>query len=419
MTMTDLFIGLYPYVVCALLLYALIIALRRYFVGALNPERAHASKPSAPALAVLRTILIAFVLSRALIWGIGYVGNAISGSLDTYLNNQLFIWTQWDAPHYLGIAENGYVTEGDARLHIVFYPLYPYLVRGLHALCPFLSITAWAFLVSNAALIGAAYVLFRLTEDTYGAKCARRAVWLFLLCPTGMFFSIPYTESVFLLCTLLSVRSARRQRFLLSVLFGALASFSRLPGAVCAVPLYYELIRAARRRGDSKARALLMSALKCLPILSGFAAYVLINAIVTGNPFQFLIYQREHWGQSAGSVFRTARYTAYSLIYPNVDWYRWGVWLPQTVFLLLSAVMLALSARRLNAPDLAYALVYENVVISPTMLISGPRYLCAMYPAYLILARVRRRWARMLVYAVLAVLYVYCCWMFTVNRILL
>lgn len=417
--MTDLFIGIYPYVVCALLLYALIVALRRYFVGALNPAEAPASKPSAPAFAVLRTILIAFVLSRALIWTVAYVGNALSGSLDTYLNNQLFVWTQWDAPHYLGIAENGYVTEGDARLHIVFYPLYPYLVRGLHAVIPLLSITAWAFIVSNAALLGAAYVLFRLAEGTYGSRCARRAVWLFLFCPTGMFFSIPYTESIFLLCTLLSVLSARKQRFLCALLFGALASFSRLPGAVCAVPLYYELIRAARRRGDGKAHALLMSALKCLPILSGFAAYMIINAVVTGNPFQFLIYQRGHWGQSAGSVFRTARYTAYYLVYPNVDWYRWGVWIPQSAFLLLSAVMLALSARRLNVPDLAYALVYENVVISPTMLISGPRYLCAMYPAYLILARIRRRWARALVYALLAALYMYCVWMYTVNRILL
>lgn len=419
MMMTDLFIGIYPYVVCALLLYALIVALLRYFAGALRPAKASASRSPTPVFAVLRTILIAFILSRALIWAIGYVGNALSGSLDTYLNNQLFIWTQWDAPHYLGIAENGYVTEGDARLHIVFYPLYPYLVRGLHALFPFLSVTAWAFLVSNAALLGAAFVLFRLTEDTYGAKIARRAVWLFLFCPTGMFFSIPYTESIFLLCTLLSVLSARRHRFLCALLFGALASFSRLPGAVCAVPLYYELIRTARTRGDSKPRALLMSALKCLPILSGFAAYVVINAVVTGNPFQFLIYQREHWGQSAGSVFRTARYTAYYLVYPNVDWYRWGVWLPQSVFLLLSAVMLALSARNLHAPDLAYALVYENVVISPTMLISGPRYLCAMYPVYPILARLRKRWTRALVYALFAILYVYCVWMYTVSRILL
>ena len=91
MTMTDLFIGIYPYVVCALLLYALVVALWRYFAGALNPTETHASKRSAPAFAVLRTILIAFVLSRALIWAIGFVGNALSGSLDIYLNNQLFI----------------------------------------------------------------------------------------------------------------------------------------------------------------------------------------------------------------------------------------------------------------------------------------------------------------------------------------
>ena len=34
----------------------------------------------------------------------------------------LSLWLKGDAPHYLGIADNWYVTTGDARFHIVFFP---------------------------------------------------------------------------------------------------------------------------------------------------------------------------------------------------------------------------------------------------------------------------------------------------------
>ena len=33
--------------------------------------------------------------------------------------------TRWDGSHYIGLIQNGYVNLGDARFHIVFYPLFP------------------------------------------------------------------------------------------------------------------------------------------------------------------------------------------------------------------------------------------------------------------------------------------------------
>lgn len=41
----------------------------------------------------------------------------------------LEIWNRWDGPHYLDIARDGYVTQGDQRNWIVFYPLYPWAIR--------------------------------------------------------------------------------------------------------------------------------------------------------------------------------------------------------------------------------------------------------------------------------------------------
>ena len=35
-----------------------------------------------------------------------------------------------DATRYLDIAQNGYVTEGENKINLVFYPLYPLLTRA-------------------------------------------------------------------------------------------------------------------------------------------------------------------------------------------------------------------------------------------------------------------------------------------------
>ena len=42
----------------------------------------------------------------------------------------LEVWNRWDAPHYLDIARQGYVSTGEESRWIVFYPLYPWLVRA-------------------------------------------------------------------------------------------------------------------------------------------------------------------------------------------------------------------------------------------------------------------------------------------------
>ena len=83
------------------------------------------------------------------------------------------LWTRWDATHYLKLAEKGYVAKGDGRTSIVFYPLYPWLVRAVRFLCR--SYFGAALIVSGAASIGAGILLRRLTELDEPAEVARLA----------------------------------------------------------------------------------------------------------------------------------------------------------------------------------------------------------------------------------------------------
>ncbi len=41
----------------------------------------------------------------------------------------LELWNNWDSTHYLKLAEHGYVAAGDSWVSLVFFPLYPWLVR--------------------------------------------------------------------------------------------------------------------------------------------------------------------------------------------------------------------------------------------------------------------------------------------------
>src|SRR3989442_15600924 len=51
--------------------------------------------------------------------------NQTFNSLLEWLN----VWNRWDATHYQNIAQHGYQAIGEARFLLVFFPLYPLLVR--------------------------------------------------------------------------------------------------------------------------------------------------------------------------------------------------------------------------------------------------------------------------------------------------
>ena len=365
-------------------------------------------------------VLIAFAASRLLVALVCLVAHWIdSRSLAGFfgaLGDNLF---PWDARHYIHIIENGYVAAGEERLFIVFFPLYPLACRCVWLLTG-LPADAVALAASNAALIGAGAALYRLVElDGDGAK-ARRAMLLMMFCPMTYFFSIAYSESTFLLMTLLAVLCARRRRFAPALLFGALASGARLLGMATAIPIFWELLRASREarggeaeplRGGELARCVTLCALKTLPVSLGFLTYLYINWRLFGNPTQFLIFQSEHWFQNFATIGNTFRYSLYNALNYDDFLYRLGVWWPQ-VALLIAVPLLVLWRRRRERPgDVAFALVYHYVAFAPTWLLSGPRYASCNYALYPMLAGIpqkRRTFALML--AVECVLLAYMTW---------
>ena len=397
----------------------LVVLLVRYFGEALCPAwpgldffSLPRRRQARPKFSVGQAILlsgIAFLVSRLFFVALAAVAAWWNGELTAYLCNLPVRWRRWDAYHYVGLMENWYVNEGDPRYHIVFFPLYPLLGRALYLLG--IPSLAAAYLVSCGCLIGAGVALYFLLQIDQGHSAAIRAVWLMMLCPVSFFFSAPFTESTFLFTTLMAVLLARKKRFFWAVVFGALSANCRSLGMATAIPIFWEMLRDMRQRHSIRREIALGTVLcvaKVLPVSLGLAAYLALNQQITGSAWTFLTYQSQHWGQEFGSAMNTISYTLKNAVsYADVH-YRMGVWTPQIVSIALVMALLVATWRRLHPGDAAYALVYFYCAIAPTWLLSGARYLGAMYALYPMLTLItRKKWQFMLVLTIEIILGAY------------
>ena len=312
-----------------------------------------AAEPAHMAARIFAALLALDLALLLLTWGV----RALAGRPET-LTQALEFWRCLDSRHYLDIARDGYIAAGDPDrvVQLVFLPGYPLAVRAVMLLVP--SDICAGLLTSALCFAGAGCVVYRLLRLDLPHRDAVRALRFLVLAPGSFFFAAPMSESLFLLLTAAALYLARTHRPVLGGLCGAYAAFTRSLGLLL-VPL-------------------------------GFAAYCCINRRVSGNPFQFLIYQREHWNQRTGLFFSTAAYqTDYLLRCLRSGNWRdaLGLWLPNLIACFSALILLAKAAPRLRASQTAWFLAYYIIAVGATWLLSAPRYLLVLLPVPLTLAQ--------------------------------
>ena len=144
---------------------------------------------------------------------------------------------RWDAVWYLTIANDGY--EGADSPRHAFFPLYPLLTRGLAAVAGggAGAVLLAAYAIALLAFLAALVLLHRLTEIELGRRAAWPALLLLCVFPASLYFGAPYSESLFLLCSVGAFYAARTDRWALAGLAAAGASATRSAGVLLIVPL--------------------------------------------------------------------------------------------------------------------------------------------------------------------------------------
>lgn len=328
------------------------------------------------------------LLSRLALYVLAYAMYRLLGlGSDGPLESLAPLWTHWDTRHYIGIAQEGYTAVGDERLRLVFFPLYPLLMRLLSPLTGG-NLFAAGVLLSLACSAAASALVYELSYLHFGAKTARLCVSYFLLNPLSVFLCCVYTEALFICLTLASVCLLRRGHPWLAALCGALSALTRMPGVIAA-GLFIIAFLAKIPPKRANARALLACAGQVLLVFSGLFVYFLINWLVTGDPLMYMTYQRENWFQQPGTFWDSAANTMHYFLTSvgESDWlWTWGF---QLLCMLGIGLLLATTASRIPFDLAAYSFVYTAVVLSPTWLLSGARYLYALCALPMLLSRMR------------------------------
>lgn len=310
---------------------------------------------------------------------------------------------RFDAGWYAGIALEGYSFQGrfDRQQNIAFFPAFPLLERvagyPLGAFAPRvphdtrMARLLWAgVLISFAAFGWAAVYLWRLARETIGEERAPAAVALLAAYPFAVFFSAPYTESLFLLGCVGAVYHYRRDELGPASAWGLLVGLTRPNGCfLSAVLAVMVLERLRTRRGtDSPGHSIYRSlAAASMPGIGMLAYSAYVNHL-TGDFFGWARLH-EAWGRSYQGLAPVERAYGWLVdeglltVLQNVPFDTLN-----SLGLIFALAMLWPVTRRLG---LAYGLFIVINVVPPMLaggVLSMGRLTATLFPLFLALAAI-------------------------------
>jgi len=357
--------------------------------GAAQPD----ARPKHIELKIFAVLLIVNTVVVLLV----YCLRLMIGYRESFLESLKF-WTCTDSGHYLDIARDWYLSEGewDRLVQLVFLPGYPLAVRLLNYIIK--NFLYSGMVVSSLSFAGAGCVLYRLLRLDFSHEDAMRTLKYLCILPGAFFFAAPMSESLFLLLCAACIYFARTQKWTLGCLFGGLATFTRSLGLTLFVPLFFELIASMRRspgvkKGTDRPMHWELRFASLLLIPTGFAAYCYINYLVAGNPFKFMEYQQEHWGQHLGLFFNTAAYQLERAIscYGTNNHNLLGLWIPNLISSFGSLIIMIFAGKKIRPSYTAWFIAYFVIAIGATWLLSAPRYLMALIPIPMAVSTLTKR----------------------------
>ena len=344
-----------------------------------------------PCLLTFLGVRIALIVLAALAVGLFPARDAVSvpgwiaPPIGHAWHNLLTALERQDALWFLRIATTGYArSDGSAA----FFPLYPSLVRAVSWIVgghPLLAAT----LVSNLAFLGSLLVLYDLTVRELSEGVARRTIVYLAVFPTAFFFFAPYSESTFLLLTLIAFRQAKRDRWASAALAGALAALTRSIGVVLAPALIVMAFEQHRSRGG-----------RLWPRIAGGAAVLL-------GPLAYLgwwgiahsealapIHAQANWQREIASPVPTL-WRAVRMAFGGLGVQDPGYWIIDVLVVGVVIVAVVAGTRRLPLPYLVYSIGSILIPLSypfPSRpLLSMPRFVVVIFPAFWVMADATER----------------------------
>jgi len=195
----------------------------------------------------------------------------------------------FDAVWYGRIATDGYAwnpATPQVKQDIAFFPLWPILLRLVHAIIPGLIAGAWATVAMAAGFALASIRAFdRLALRVLPAGTAATATWLFALYPGASFLPMSYPTGLMNLLTVLALLALLDGRLWRAALYAGLATACGPLGVATGLTVVAMAAWRYRWRGILPAAGISVLA------VSGLAGFILWQAVFLHDPVAFMTAQ--------------------------------------------------------------------------------------------------------------------------------
>ncbi len=243
---------------------------------------------------IVKTLVVFFFTWRVSLFIVSLVATLVIvkfGARFPYYNEILvstglpsWIWGfgNFDGVHYLNIAKSGY----SAQFTQVFFPLFPMLINFFNF---FQNYFLTGLLIANLFFLLSIISLYKLFRLDFDKDISLKAVILLLTFPTAFYFGAIYSESLFLLLSVLAFYLLRKKEFFLSGVFIALATATRIFGILLVIAYIIEFYYAVKER---QIKFITLQAVK--PLLGllisplGLITYMAYLKINFNDPLYFL-----------------------------------------------------------------------------------------------------------------------------------
>lgn len=238
--------------------------------------------------------VIIFIISRALMLYQYNLMNNILLHYDSNFNDFFQVMCKWDCEWYSSIIKNGYdlyprltpkVWYGLANW--AFFPLYPYLVKGV-IFITHTPLIATGIILNQLFVFIAILIFYNYLKLFFDELNSRFGVVLLAFSPFSIYFASLYSEALFLLLSLSAFYLMRINKPYLSAICGGLSSAVRPVGIMFSFIYLYFGIKTA----EKKYKLIFGLALA----VSGLLLYMLYLHFLVGDALAFKHIQ-EKWGR--------------------------------------------------------------------------------------------------------------------------
>lgn len=309
-------------------------------------------------------------------------------TMDSFLE----AWRKWDANNYIRIATVGYGgfwIENKATT-LVFFPLYSWIIKFFLLFINSEEIAA--LLVASLCYIVGCCFFYAWIVQEYGKETAKNATIFISVFPFSFFLGAMMPESTFFMVASACLYFIKKHHWKKATVMGILCCLARMQGMLLVIPAFLEWMEVYRpiekiREKQYKElwKAFYTKAL-FIPFMSiGSFIYLGINKYVTGNAFQFLVYQKEVWNQESQYFGKTV-----SQIWERAFGAESGgstgacVWIPEFLLFFIVLATVWYGVKRHKPQYTLFLLLYLVMNYLPTWLLSGGRYMTVALPMFVI-----------------------------------